>query len=364
MKCLFLAPTRYPFIQSISSGFTANGIELKTVDYQDFFSPRQNRIYNNFTALPRKLRNIWEDPYVKKANEEYLRLFKEFKPDLVFIYNNQLVLPQLMEAFKKKARIGFMLGDNPLYTPTNIYNLHILFYADYIISPDSLWQEQLGKLGIQNIVFDCFGFNNELYHSMDISEETYSAHRSDFIYVGSASKTNWGYKRLLFLNLFKDFDLKAYISGNGLGRWYDLFPEIEDKIIPHNRFDPAFNNLVYNCSKIAPVEQVPSLFNGIHVRVFDILGAGILPLCEESSDLEKMFEGIEIPLIRDYRATKEVAQYWLDEEEARNTCIRLMRARVEERYSPKMVIERMTSQLFDLPANPPLEVPVNPKSWR
>ena len=355
MKCLFLAPTRYPFIQSISSGFLASGVELKTVDYQDFFSPRQNRIYNNYTALPRKLRKIWEDPYVKKANEEYLRLFEAFKPDLVFIYNNQLVLPQLLETFRKKARIGFMLGDNPLYTPTNIYNLHILFHADYIISPDTLWQEQLNRLGIRNIVFDCFGFNSDLYFPMDVPEETYSAYRSDFAYIGSASKTNWGYKRLLFLSLFKDFDLKAYISGNGLERWYSIFPGIKDKIVPHNRFDPAFNNLVYNCSKIAPVEQVPSLFNGIHVRVFDILGAGILPLCEASVDLENLFEGIDIPLIRDYREAKEVAQYWLEAEEERKNCIHLMRARVEERYTPQQVIDRMTNRLFNLTTNQKLE---------
>ena len=346
MKCLLLAPLQYPFVQAIISGLEAQGINLLTIDYQDFFSERVNKRYNNFTSLPRKIRRYWEEPYIRKSNESYLRIFEEFVPDLVFIYNNQLVKPDLLEAFRKKARIAFMLGDNPLYTPTNIYNLHILFHADYIISPDSLWKAQLTRLGIQNVVFDSFGFNHSVYYPMEVPEDLLAQYQSDFIYVGSASKTNWGYKRTLFLNIFKDFDFRAYISGGGLERWYDFFPEVGKKIIAHDRFDAEFNNLVYNCSKIAPVEQVPSLFNGIHVRVFDALGAGILPLCEESADIEWVFEGIDIPIIRDYREGSEVAAYWLSEDEKRKECIDLMRARVEERFAPSEVIKRMVKQLF------------------
>ncbi|MBK6931691.1 MAG: glycosyltransferase [Saprospirales bacterium] len=346
MKCLLIAPLRYPFIDSIVSGLKANGMEIKAVDYQDFFSTRANQRYNNYSALPRKIRNLWEAPYIKKANAEYRRVFDAFKPDLVFIYNNQLVLPELLENFRKSARIAFMLGDNPLYTPTSIYNLHILFQADYVISPDTLWRDQLTRLGVRNVVFDCFGFNSDVYYPMEVPEQDRKTYHSDFIYVGSASKTNWGYKRVLFLNIFKDLDLKAYISGSGLERWYDFFPGVRSKIIPHDRFDAGFNNLVYNCSKIAPVEQVPSLFNGIHVRVFDILGAGILPLCEYSADLAEVFSGIDIPLIKNYAEGVEMARFWLDNEQRRVACVQAMRARVLQRYTPEMVIERMASQVF------------------
>lgn len=345
MKCLLLAPLRYPFINSIIAGFEQEGITLKCVDYQDFFSPRKNSWYNNYSALPRKIRNIWEEPYVKKANGEYLKIFREFKPDLVFIYNNQLVLPALLEEFKQKSRIAFMLGDNPLYTPTSIYNLHILFYADYVISPDSMWRDQLTQMGVRNVVFDCFGFNSAVYYPMNPSPADRQAYQSDFIYVGSASKTNWGYKRLLFLHIFRDLDLRAYISGS-MDRWLSFFPALEDKIIPHNRFDAGFNNLVYNCSKIAPVELVPSLFKGIHVRVFDILGAGILPLCEYSADLETVFSGIDLPLIKNYAEGTEMARFWLDNESKRLSCVEAMRRRVAGGYAPEMVIRRMTDYIF------------------
>ena len=131
-----------------------------------------------------------------------------------------------------------------------------------------------------------------------------------------------------------------------MDRWVNFFPELKNKILAHDRFDSSFNNLVYNCSKIAPVEQVPSLFNGIHVRAIDTLGAGILPLCEYSPDLDKVFSGLDIPMIRDYEEGREMARYWLEHDQEREACVQGMRKRVQENYEPSMVIERMTDYVF------------------
>ena len=150
---------------------------------------------------------------------------------------------------------------------------------------------------------------------------------------------------MLFLDQFKNLDFKAYISGS-MERWAELFPGAAQKIIPHDRFDPAFNNLVYNCSKIAPVEMVPSLFKGIHVRLFDILGSGILPLCEYSADVESIFEGIDVPFIKKYPDTEELARFWLSNEQRRQNTMQAMRARVLERYAPEMAIRRMLAGIF------------------
>lgn len=349
MKCLLLAPKRYPFVKSMEKGIIDNGIELKTVDYPEFFPPSVNRFKRRFTSLPRKVKNLWDVPYVRKVNRDYLQLCKDFKPDLVFIYNNQQVSPALLEYIRDetKARIVFMLGDSPLYTRTNLDNLHILYFADYIICPDTLWKEQLTRMGVKHIFFDCFGYNDEIYFPKEVTAEELKAYKSDFIYVGSASKVNWGYKRVQFLNEFRDFDLRAYISGEGMDRWVRFFPEVGEKIIPHNRFDSDFNNLVYNCSKIAPVEQVPSLFNGIHVRVFDALGAGIFPLCEYSADLVNVFEGIDLPVIRHYGETKETASFLLKNEAGRKALVQQMRERVETHFTPSMVVARMMRYLFE-----------------
>ena len=275
-----------------------------------------------------------------------MQIFKEYQPDLVLVYNNQLAHPDFFEYIKGKTKIAFILGDHPLYTRTSLTNLHILFSSYYIICPDSLWQVQLSRLGIGNIVLDFLGFSEEIYYPRHVSEEDQQKYQSEFIFVGSASKINWGYKRLLFLNMFKDYNLKVYISGEGMDRWLKYFPELKNQVLAHDRFDPAFNNLVYNCSKIAPIEQVPSLFCGIHTRVFDALGSGILPLCEYSADMELVFEGIDVPLIRNYKDVPEQAEYWLKNDRERKAVVGKMRARAIENYSPYLVIQRMLNHLF------------------
>ena len=348
MKCLLLAPMRYPFVRAIQAGLEGSGFEVIGADFAEFFSRRTNNFVNKFASLPKRVKDHWERPYTKKVNEEYRRLFAEHRPELVFIYNNQLIEPEVLAEFRRKAKVAFVLGDNPLYTRTsNLHNLHILFEADYIISPDSMWRDQLTRMGVKNIHFDCFGYHSGIYHPMEVSAEDLEKYRSDFIYVGSANKSNWGYKRTLFLNLFRDMDLRAYISGKGAERWVDFFPELQGKVLEHNRFDAGFNNLVYNCSKIAPVEQVPSLFHGIHVRAIDALGAGILPLCEYSKDLACLFDGLEVPMIGDYEEGREMARYWLEHEQERQECVARMRKRIEENYEPTMVVGRMMEYVFN-----------------
>lgn len=345
MKCLLLAPSRYPFVRSIESGLRRNGLDVRVVDYQDLFGPRTNAWYNNYTSLPRRVRRIWEEPYVRRTNEAYLRILAGERPDLVFIYNDQLVLPATVRAFQERAHVAFYLGDHPLYTPTNPHNLSILSASAYTITPDSFWREQLMRMGLEHVVVDHFGADPEVYFPMEVTAEQRAAHGVDLVYIGSASKTNWGYKRARFLDLFSDLDLRAWITGP-MDRWYAEFPALAVKVRPHGHFDTAFNNLAYNCAKIAPVELVPSLFHGIHVRVFDALGAGILPLCEYSRDLEEVFAGTGIPLIRDYREAADLARHWIGSDAERADTTKRMRAVAMERFAPELVIRRMLDHIF------------------
>jgi len=142
--------------------------------------------------------------------------------------------------------------------------------------------------------------------------------------------------------------VKIYMSGDGYKRhWQNFFPELESVIVKHERFDQQFNNLVYNCSKISPVELVPSLFNGVHLRVFDVLGSGIFPLCEYSSDLGNIFSGIEVPFIKDYREAEQIAEYILSDEEMRKTLVARMRHNIIEGFSGEKVIKRMLERIYD-----------------
>lgn len=137
MKCLLIVPNRYSIAGILKRGFEENAIETLIVDYDDFVFQPFNSFVKKTEALPNKLKRIWKGRYIKTINAGYLNLYNKLKPEIVFIYNNQFIEPEVLKYFSVKSKILFFLGDNPLYTPTSIYNLHILFFADYIICPNT-----------------------------------------------------------------------------------------------------------------------------------------------------------------------------------------------------------------------------------
>lgn len=350
MKCLFISARRYSISNSVVRGFIGNGWEVKVCDYEEFFPAGLNRFVSRMNFLPNTIRSLWMKPYLSRINGNYLREFLGFRPDLVLIYNNQHIDPEILEQMKKSARIAFFLGDNPLYSPTSLYNIHILKYADYIICPDSMWKEQLERMGINNIRHDFLGFDEQVYYPSEPSEEQLSRYKSDFVYIGHAHRSGWGYKRFLFLNHFSGFNIRIFLAGTGYkDYWIDFFPDLKDKIvIPEGKdtYNQDFSNLIYNCSKIGPVELVPSYFRGIHPRVFDLLGSGIFPLCEYSGDLQMLFGDLNVPFIKNYNEIREISEYILHHDNERKELVGRMRQRVVDKYHPSKVVGRLLSELF------------------
>lgn len=350
MKCLFLSAKRYSINNSLIRGFNDNGWSISVVDYEDFFPNAVNRYMTKSAFLPNRIRSVWTEPYLSRINRRYLDIFRETDPDLVLIYNNQLINPSALKEMKGSAAVAFFLGDNPLYSPTSIYNTELLRYADYIIAPDSFWREQLEKMGIGNIVVDFLGFDDSVYYPFTPSANQLKLYGSDFIYIGHAHRSGWGYKRFLFLNHFAAFDLRAYMAGSGYSDYFShLFPELADRVVAPARnelYSQQFNNLIYNCSKIGPVELVPSYFNGIHPRTFDLLGSGVVPLCEASADLIELFKGIDVPFIYDYGEIQEKASFLLQNSTLRAGLATSMRERVIGRHHPSLVAGRLIDTVF------------------
>lgn len=346
MKALLLVPGSYSTQSTVSKGFRENGIDPVVLNYETFFAGYINKFVNRFEPLPNKLKRHWKKPYEQKLNQEYRNLFDQHQPEYVFIYNNQLIHPDTISHFRNRSKVIFFLGDNPLYTPTSEYNLPILFHADYILCPDTFWIRQLEPLGIRNLHFGTFGYNDELYFPFTPSAEQRSKYTCDLVYVGTGQKNNWGYKRFLYLNQFGKLNMKAYITGDGYQtKWRTFFPNLEKRIIPYNDFNQSFNNLLNNCAKVYPIDLVPSLFNGIHIRIMDCIGSGILPLPEYSSDLDLVFSKVLLPSVRHYADAEKTALHYIERDQERENIVKELREFVHDQFSPKMVINRILTAI-------------------
>lgn len=318
--------------------------DAKIVDYYSFYHPKVNYLLDKTAGLPEKITTFYKPRYIEAINKKYLSIIESEKPDLIIIYNNQFFLPSTLKSIHGKTKIVFILGDNPLYSATSDYNLAILYHADLIISPDSFWTEQLNKLGLSRMVNDFVGFNPHENFSFTPDNATKKTYGSDLVFIGRNYRDGSGYKRTLFYSKFASLDFKIFGNHEWL-RWLEFFPELKPNFILKERaFSLQEINKVINCAKIYPVENNPGMFNGIHLRVFECIGSGVLPLPEWSLDLDTAFNKM-VPSIKNYHEANEIARYYLDHDLERLELIGKLRKHLTENYLPSHFVSRLKSNL-------------------
>jgi hypothetical protein len=218
--------------------------------------------------------------------------------------------------------------------------------ADWIFAPDSHWIEQLKMLGIKNIKFEVLGWDQQTYYTLDPDEEDRLKYASDLVFIGNSYVINWGFKRALFLSQFEHLDLKIYGTHHWF-RWLEYFPGLKDHFVQIAKpisLDKV--NLISNCCKIYPVDANPGILNGIHARIFDCIGSGILPLPEYRKDLDLVFNGVALPAIHNYNQGKEIAEYYLKRDDERKNLIKSLLAEVRTNYTPSIACSRILTEIF------------------
>ena len=145
-------PASYPIYAMVEKIFSNLGCECSNIDYRAILKKWEVRINTQMFRFPDKVRIQWEKYFLKKINKWYCDQIARQKPDIIFVYNNEMLLPATLKKTKaQNKKILFYLGDNPLFTPTSRYNLEILKYADAIFVPDTFWKMQLNKTGLSKV---------------------------------------------------------------------------------------------------------------------------------------------------------------------------------------------------------------------
>lgn len=341
MKILFLLPRFYSLIQTLSEGFEELGHEITIIDFPQFFSSWYNHLIVKTIGLPERITKYWSSSYFKKINSIYIKYVDQIKPDLILVYNDQYIFPETVAKIKNEyCPIFNYLGDNPFYVFNRPSNIASLMEMSYIFAPDSFWCSQLKLLGIENIEFLLFGYSKKLNYPVIPSFEEKKLFGNDLVMIGRTYRNNWGYKRAFFYNQFADLDLKIY--GKGWNIWFDYFPKLKNRYIElHKPLSFKEVNLILNCSKIYAIDANPGLITGLHARIFDCIGSGILPLVEYRNDLEKVFKNLEIPTIKNYNEASEIANKYLQNDIKRIALINELRKFLDLNYTPQIAAKKI-----------------------
>jgi hypothetical protein len=347
MKVLLFIPEKYTIAGTLIQGFTALGYEVISIDYREYYAEWVSKIKRRTSKLNNKLKENIDDLYIKKINNKHLEKYLSHDPvDIVLIYNHELFLPETIRKIKHRSKVIFYLADSPYYSPGNDYSLTILKDADLIASPDTFWNKQISSLGFKNVIFSILGYDKVKNYKYKPTKEEYGKYSNDVVFIGTNYKSSWGYKRAHFLNQFSDLDLKIYAHGPSWKTWRNQFPVLEKSIeFRTGRMSYVELNTILNCCKIYPVDANPGLLNGLHIRIFDCIASGILPVIEYREDLNTVFNGLEIPVIKNYKYAKRIANYYLKDENKRVNVIKSLKEFIEDKYSPEKSIKHLISKL-------------------
>jgi len=332
---MLICPQFYIIDNIFIEGFKANGCEVFLHNYRNYNSVFFERFNSNKSKLPFKIRSKWEHFYLTIINKKHLEVFNQIRPDLVLVYNNEMLLPETVKLFKGSAKIFFFLGDNPYYSQsTNRYNLALLSQADQVLTPDTYWKMQLEQIGFTNIHFFASSLSDGSVAAGKISNEEKEKFGSDIIYIGRNYPHSWGYKRTLFLSKLSDLNLKIY-GDKGWEQWIRMFPELNEKLVKSNgRLSHEKVKKIMTCSKIYPVDANPGILNGLHLRIFECIENEILPVVEFRKDIDLVFKGVEIPVIYNYNECRSIVLKYLENDTERIRIIKALKEYAGRYYSP------------------------------
>lgn len=344
-RVLLIFPKMFTMVRAFEQGFLQNNCIVDSYDNSSYISNSQRKIYHNLHKLPSRVRARWQQRFLNLINKFQLEKFREFQPDIVVIYNGGMVMPETAALMKKEAKVCFYMGDSPFYPAREDSYLSCLMQADLILCPDSYWGKQLTGIGIDSIRSFLIACSTETNHVKEVSAQERERWRSDLVFVGRTSPSSRGFKGSLFLDQFTRYDFKIY-TGKGITRWYEDFPGLKQRTVhPAKRLTDNELNTILNCCKLYPVDANPGLINGVHLRIFECIGSGILPLVEYRKDVKDIFGKQGLPIITNYKAAGEMAAYYLHHDQERMDILQGLRSFVAEKFSPAQSIANVLDHL-------------------
>jgi hypothetical protein len=347
-KALLLCPPKYSLKNVFEDILRLMSDELVFVNVMEYVQKFEISINTQIFRLPDSVRSKWINYYQRKINTRFLQEFRREDPDLVFVYNNEMLLPSTIQKMKQTATVIFFLADTPFFTPTNNYFLTILTMGDLVLVPDSFWEQQMRTVGIRNSFYFIPGIDDSSYNNHPSQELMQKVQERDVLYCGLSYVNSWGFKKALFMSKFTQFDLVIY-GDKHWKKWFHFFPDLKD-VFHESGFIPTdLLNAMFNKTKLMPVDGNPAILNGFHIRMFEALGAGVLPLIEYRKDIEeRVFNGLDvkIPIIRTYDEGATVAEHYLNNESLRLSTVSAMKDHVLSHYNAEKNAERILELLI------------------
>lgn len=283
-KVLIIGPSFFYYNYSIGRAFEQLGFDYKIIQYDEPVHPfnLKNKLLNKVL----KDKSVLQEKSRKSFNALLLDAYKTYSPELVFIYNGDIIELDTVHIFKQTAKVVVWMLDG-VYRHPRSEALAPVVDAYFCFEQEDV--NYLVNKGIK-AYFLPQACDTSIYHPLNLKKDI------DILFVGAL----YGYPNRIKLlqkviERFPQYNIKIY------GRykpWYKnplkwLLRE-KRNIFMNRNVSPEEVNRLYNRSKICLNIHHEQSKNGANPKVFEITGSGAFQLVDDNPYIKTIFKNEEV----------------------------------------------------------------------
>lgn len=301
-KVLILGPSFFGYNESIRRAFDAQGYRTQVMEYDEPVHPfnRKNKILRKLFPhsgwLRRKSRRLF--------NAEVIACYEAYRPDLVFIYNGDILEKETVCRFKERSKVAVWMLDGAFRHPDSVA---IAPEADAYFCFEKSDVDKLQALGIK-AYFLPQGYDPAVYYPVPGAKDI------DVLFVGALYRYP---KRIRLLKaLVRELGDTCTVRIYGPYKPFEknplkwLFRE-KRNIFRNKSIPPEEVNRLYNRARLCVNIHHAQSVNGANPKVFEICGAGAFQLVDYNDFIAGVYPDGEAALFRTDAAFIRMAKQFL-----------------------------------------------------
>jgi spore maturation protein CgeB len=284
-KVLIIGPSFFGYNQSFQQSFQQLGYDTQILSFDEPIHP-----FTIKNAILHKLfpkNQTMQDKSRTRFNREVMQVHAQFKPDLVFIYNGDILNIDTIRLLKQQSRVAIWMLDGAFLHPRSIA---LAPYVDAYFCFEKSDVELLLKAGVP-AYFLPQGYDPAVYFPMEQTKDI------DILFVGTLYRYP---ERIRLLKRVVD-ELGSKYSIKIYGRYKPLFKNPLQWLTREHRatfmnknIAPQKVNQLYNRAKVCINIHHDQTQEGANPKVFEICGAGTFQVVDYNPYIASVYKQEEV----------------------------------------------------------------------
>ncbi len=285
-SALVIAPNFHYFAQSITQALAQADYCATCEVYDTPVHP-----YNHLNRLRYKIGNkITLREQSRQAYKPYIQqVFNNLHPDLVFIVNGDILLPEVVQTMQQTARVAIWLFDSVRRFPIVLPNLR---FADHIFCYEQTDIEFIRSRCDIEAHFLPQAADTSLYYPLPVEKDL------DIVFAGDLWQSEKR-RRLIQAVVTHYADRKIHVWGI-YKPWYkhpiDWLTRERRDVYTNRNASVATLNEEYNHARIVLNIHNEQQRDGANPKVFEICASGAYQICDANPYIEDLFPHGEVGL--------------------------------------------------------------------